>query len=140
MNKSIEAAIQCLDHAFTQCRELSASRLAPFLKRIVPTSLHYPPHSSAPLVACPCQMVLHYLSLSKVQHMLEKEEDIVAKGMFSRDAKDTEHANAHAPYLWELSLLRFHVHSMVAYHSLGMAKKFSKTSRGISRCDWCCHR
>lgn len=127
MDKSIEAAIQCLDHAFTQRRELSASRLAAFLKRIVSTSLHCPPHSSTPLVACARQMALRYSSLSKVQRMLENEEDIVAEGMFSPDAEDPEHSNAHATSLWELSLLRFHIHPMVADHSLGMAEnKFLK--------------
>eukprot|EP00804_Cyclotella_cryptica_P024783 CCRYP_001733-RA/>CCRYP_001733-RA protein AED:0.33 eAED:0.33 QI:146/1/1/1/1/1/4/36/729 len=127
MDKSIEAAIQCLDHAFTQRRELSASRLAAFLKRIVSTSLHCPPHSSTPLVACARQMALRYSTLSKVQHMLENEEDIVAEGMFSPNAEDPEHANAHATSLWELSLLQFHVHPMVADHSLGMAEnKFLK--------------
>ena len=35
MEKSVEAAIQCIDHAFTHRRELSASRLCAFLKRIV---------------------------------------------------------------------------------------------------------
>jgi hypothetical protein len=59
--------------------------------------------------------------------MLENEEDIVAEGMFSPDAEDPEHSNAHATSLWELSLLRFHIHPMVADHSLGMAEnKFLK--------------
>ncbi|KAL7516601.1 hypothetical protein ACHAWX_001599 [Stephanocyclus meneghinianus] len=62
-----------------------------------------------------------------MQRMLENEEDIVAEGMFSPDAEDPEHSNAHATSLWELSLLRFHIHPMVADHSLGMAEnKFLK--------------
>jgi nucleolar complex protein 3 len=127
MEKSVDAAIQCLDHAFTQRRELSASRLAAFLKRIVTASMHCPPHSSAPLIASARQMALRYASSSKVQHMLENEEDIVGEGMFAPDAEDPEHSNAHATSLWELSLLRFHVNPMVANNAAGMAEnKFLK--------------
>lgn len=127
MEKSVEAAIQCLDHAFTHRRELSASRLCAFLKRIVSTSLHCPPHSSAPLIASGRQMALRYSSSSKVQHMFENEEEIVAEGMYVPEAHDPEHSNAHATSLWELSLLKFHVNPAVADHAAGMAEgKFLK--------------
>ena len=127
MEKSIDAAIQCLDHAFTQRRELSASRLAAFLKRIISTSLHCPPHSSAPLIASARQMALRYSSLPKIQHMLENEDEIVGEGIFAPDAEDPEHSNAHVTSLWELSLLRFHVNPTVADHAMGMAEsKFLK--------------
>ena len=121
MDPSIEAAIRCIDHAFTQRRELSASRLCAFLKRIVSTSMHCPPHSSAPLIASARQMALRYASSSKVQHMFENEEEIVSEGMFTSDASDPEHSNAHATSLWELSLLKFHVNPVVADHAVGMA-------------------
>ena len=121
MDQSIKAAIQCIDHAFTQRRELSASRLCAFLKRIVSTSMHCPPHSSAPLIASARQMALRYSSSSKVQHMFENEEDIVSEGMFTPDATDPEHSNAHATSLWELSLLKFHVNPTVVDHAVGMA-------------------
>jgi hypothetical protein len=127
MEKSVQAAIQCLDHAFTQRRELSSSRLCAFLKRIASTSLHCPPHSSAPLIASARQISLRYSSSSKVQHMLENEEDIVSEGMFAPNAMDPEHSNAHATSLWELSLLKFHVNPMVADHAVSMAEgKFLK--------------
>lgn len=127
MDKSVEAAIQCIDHAFTQRRELSASRLAAFLKRIVSTTLHCPPHSSAPLLASARQIALRYASSSKVQRMLENEEDIVAEGMYAPNAEDPEHSNAHTASLWDLTLLRFHINPTVAEHAAGMAEnKFLK--------------
>ena len=54
--------------------------------------------------------------------MLDNEEDVVAEGMFAPDAEDPEHSNAHATSLWELSLLRYHIHPMVADHAAGMAE------------------
>jgi len=119
--KTMEAAIQCLDHAFLQRRELSTSRLAAFLKRLTSTSLHCPPHSATPLLARARQVSSRYSS-SKVERMLENEEDIVAEGMFAPEAEDPEHSNAHATSLWELALLKYSIHPKVADHSLAMAK------------------
>lgn len=121
-DKTIDAAIQCLDHAFLQRRELSTSRLAAFLKRLTSTSLHCPPHSSTPILVSARQINLRYASSSKVDRMLDNEEDVVAEGMFAPDAEDPEHSNAHATSLWELSLLRYHIHPMVADHAAGMAE------------------
>ena len=41
-DKTIEAAIQCIDHALLQRRELSTARLAAFIKRLTSTSLQCP--------------------------------------------------------------------------------------------------
>mmetsp|Transcript_16572 Transcript_16572/g.29905 ORF Transcript_16572/g.29905 Transcript_16572/m.29905 type:complete len:775 (+) Transcript_16572:149-2473(+) len=121
MDKIIEASIQCLDHALLQRRELSTTRLSAFLKRIASTSLHCPPHSATPLLATARQISARYRS-SKVERMLENEEDIVAEGMFAPDAEDPEHANAHATSLWELALLRYSIHPKVAEQAAGMAE------------------
>jgi len=117
----INAAIQCLDHAFLQRRELSTARLAAFLKRLTSTSLHCPPQSAAPVIACARQVSSRYSS-SKVERMLENEEDIVAEGMFAPEAEDPEHSNAHATSLWELALLKYSIHPKLAEHSMGMAE------------------
>ena len=124
MDKTVEAAIQCLDHAFLQRRELSTARLAAFIKRLSSTALHCPPHSATPLLASARQISARYSSStsSKVGRMLENEEDIVAEGMFAPDAEDPEHSNAHATSLWELSLMKYSVHPQVAQHSLAMAE------------------
>ena len=95
----IEAAIQCLDHAFLHRRELSTSRLAAFVKRIITASIH--------LLACARQISSRYSnSSSKLSRMLENEEDVVANGVFAPDAEDPEHSNAHATSFWELSLMK----------------------------------
>ena len=122
--KLIDEIIQCLDHAFLQRRELSSTRLAGFLKRLVSSSLHCMPTSSIPLLACTRQIASRYASSasSKVGRMLENESDIVAEGVFSPDAEDPEHSNSHATSLWELSLLRYHIHPKVAGQSSGMAE------------------
>jgi len=119
--ETFEVAIQCLDHAFLQRQELSMARLAAFLKRLASTSLHCPPHLGCPLLACARQISARYSS-SKVEHMLQNEEDIVAEGMFAPDAEDPEHSNAHASSLWELSLLRYSVHPKLAEHSMAMSE------------------
>ena len=123
-DKTVEAAIQCLDHAFLQRRELSMARLAAFIKRIVSTSLHCQPHLATPLLASSRQISARYSSStsSKIGRMLENEEDIVAEGMFSPDAQDPEHSNAHATSLWELALMKYSVNPKVAEHSLAMAE------------------
>lgn len=123
-DKTTEAAIQCLDHAFLQRRELSTARLAAFVKRLASTSLHCPPHSATPLLASARQIASRYSSAasSKVERMLENEEDIVAEGMFAPEAEDPEHSNAHATSLWELSLLKYSFHPKVADHSMAMAE------------------
>lgn len=119
----IEAAIQCLDHAFLHRRELSTSRLAAFVKRIVTASIHCPPHSSVPLLACARQISSRYSnSSSKLSRMLENEEDVVADGVFAPDAEDPEHSNAHATSFWELSLMKYAVHPAVAEQSAMMAE------------------
>eukprot|EP00577_Skeletonema_sp_RCC1716_P009040 CAMPEP_0113414654 /NCGR_PEP_ID=MMETSP0013_2-20120614/24137_1 /TAXON_ID=2843 ORGANISM="Skeletonema costatum, Strain 1716" /NCGR_SAMPLE_ID=MMETSP0013_2 /ASSEMBLY_ACC=CAM_ASM_000158 /LENGTH=701 /DNA_ID=CAMNT_0000301535 /DNA_START=10 /DNA_END=2115 /DNA_ORIENTATION=+ /assembly_acc=CAM_ASM_000158 len=122
--KVIEEVIQCLDHAFLQRRELSSTRLAGFLKRLAGSSLHCMPTSSVPLLACTRQIASRYSSSSssKIERMLENEEDIVAEGVFSPDAEDPEHSNSHATSLWELSLLKYHVHPKVAEQSSNMAE------------------
>ena len=124
MDRTIEAAIQCLDHAFLQRRELSTARLAAFIKRVASASLHCPPQWATPLIACARQVSARYASAtsSKVARMLENEEDIVAEGMFAPEAEDPEHSNAHATSLWELSLLKYSIHPKVAEHSMGMAE------------------
>jgi len=100
----IEAAIQCLDHAFLHRRELSTSRLAAFVKRIITASIH--------LLACARQISSRYSnSSSKLSRMLENEEDVVANGVFAPDAEDPEHSNAHATSFWELSLMKYAVPS-----------------------------
>jgi nucleolar complex protein 3 len=121
--KIIEEVIQCLDHAFLQRRELSSTRLAGFVKRLTCSSLHCTPTSSVPLLACTRQIVSRYASSSssKIGRMLENEEDIVAEGVFAPEAEDPEHSNSHSTSLWELSLLRYHIHPMVADHSFNMA-------------------
>jgi len=123
-DKTIEATIQCLDHAFLQRRELSTTRLAGFLKRLTSTALHCQPHSSAPLIACARQVAARYASSasSKVGRMLENEEDVIAEGMYAPEAEDPEHSNAHATSLWELSLMRYHVNPKVADQAMGMAE------------------
>ncbi len=123
-NKTIEATIQCLDHAFLQRRELSTTRLAGFLKRLTSTALHSQPHSCAPLIACARQVAARYASSasSKVGRMLENEDDVIAEGMYAPEAEDPEHSNAHATSLWELSLLRYHVNPRVADQAMGMAE------------------
>jgi nucleolar complex protein 3 len=119
----IEAAIQCLDHAFLYRRELSTSRLAAFVKRTVTASIHCPPHSSVPLLACARQISSRYSnSSSKLSRMLENEEDVVADGIFAPDAEDPEHSNAHATSFWELSLMKYAVHPAVAEQSAMMAE------------------
>lgn len=119
----IEAAIQCLDHAFLHRRELSTSRLAAFVKRIITASIHCPPHSSVPLLACARQISSRYSnSSSKLSRMLENEEDVVADGVFAPDAEDPEHSNAHATSFWELSLMKYAVHPAVAEQSAMMAE------------------
>ncbi len=120
----IEEIILCLDHAFLQRRELSSARLAGFLKRLTCSSLHCIPTSSVPLLACTRQIASRYSSSSssKIGRMLENEEDIVAEGVFSPDAEDPEHSNSHATSLWELSLLRYHIHPKVAEQSSNMAE------------------
>lgn len=119
----IEAAIQCLDHAFLHRRELSTSRLAAFVKRIITASIHCPPHSSVPLLACARQISSRYSnSSSKLSRMLENEEDAVADGVFIPDAEDPEHSNAHATSFWELSLMKYAVHPAVAEQSAMMAE------------------
>lgn len=122
--KVIEEIIQCLDHAFLQRRELSSLRLAGFLKRLTSSSLHCVPTSSVPLLACTRQIASRYASSSssKIGLMLENEEDVVAEGVFSPDAEDPEHSNSHATSLWELSLLRYHIHPKVAEQSSNMAE------------------
>ena len=122
--KVIDEIIQCLDHAFLQRRELSSTRLAGFLKRLTCSSLHCLPTSSVPLLACTRQIASRYSSSSssKIGRMLENEEDIVAEGVFSPDAEDPEHSNSHATSLWELSLLRYHIHPKVAEQSSNMAE------------------
>ncbi|KAL7530753.1 hypothetical protein ACHAXR_004748 [Thalassiosira sp. AJA248-18] len=124
MDRTIEAAIQCLDHAFLQRRELSTSRLAAFIKRVTSAALHCPAQSATPLLACARQVTSRYSSStsSKVARMLENEEDIVAEGMFAPDAEDPEHSNAHATSLWELALLKYSIHPRVADHSMAMAE------------------
>ncbi|KAL7551022.1 hypothetical protein ACHAWF_014221 [Thalassiosira exigua] len=117
----IEAVIQCLDHAFLQRRELSTARLAAFLKRLASASLHCTPQSATPLLACARQVSARYSS-SKVERMLENEEDVVAEGMYAPDAEDPEHSNAHATSLWELALLKYSIHPRLAEHSLAMAE------------------
>jgi hypothetical protein len=121
---TIEAAIQCLDHAFLHRRELSTSRLAAFVKRLVTASLHCPPQSSVPLLACARQISSRYSnsSSSKLMRMLENEEDVVAEGVFAPDAEDPEHSNAHATSLWELALMKYAVHPAVAEQSSMMAE------------------
>ena len=123
-DKTIEAAIQCIDHALLQRRELSTARLAAFIKRLTSTSLQCPPHSAVPLLACARQISSRYSSSpsSKVGRMLENEDDIVGEGMFAPEAEDPEHCNAHATSLWELSLLRYSIHPNVAEHSMAMAE------------------
>lgn len=119
----IEAAIQALDHAFLHRRELSTSRLAAFVKRIVTASIHCPPHSSVPLLACARQISSRYSnSSSKLSRMLENEEDVVADGVFAPDAEDPEHSNSHATSFWELSLMKYAVHPAVAEQSAMMAE------------------
>jgi hypothetical protein len=54
--------------------------------------------------------------------MLENEEDIVAEGMFAPDAEDPEHSNAHATSLWELALLKYHIHPKLVEQAVGMAE------------------
>lgn len=122
--KIIEEIIQCLDHAFLQRRELSSLRLAGFLKRLTSSSLHCMPSSSVPLLACTRQIASRYStsSSSKIGRMLENEEEVVAEGVFSPDAEDPEHSNSHATSLWELSLLRYHIHPKVAEQSSNMAE------------------
>lgn len=123
-DKTIDAAIQCLDHAFLQRRELSTARLAAFIKRLASTSLHCPAHLSTPLIACARQISSRYASStsSKIDRMLENEEDIVAEGMFAPDAEDPEHSNAHATSLWELALLKYHIHPKLVEQAVGMAE------------------
>ena len=122
-DKTVDAAIQCLDYAFLQRRELSTARLAAFIKRLASTSLHCPAHLSTPLIACARQISMRYSSSSsKVDRMLENEEDIVAEGMFAPDAEDPEHSNAHATSLWELALLKYHIHPKLAEQAMGMAE------------------
>ncbi|KAL3801705.1 hypothetical protein ACHAW5_010045 [Stephanodiscus triporus] len=121
---TIEAAIQCLDHAFLHRRELSTSRLAAFVKRLVTASLHCPPQSSVPLLACARQISSRYSnsSSSKLARMLENEEDVVAEGVFAPDAEDPEHSNAHATSLWELALMKYAIHPSVAEQASMMAQ------------------
>lgn len=120
-DRTVDAAMQCLDHAFLQRRELSSARLAAFLKRLATSSLHCPAHSAAPLLARARQISARYSS-TKVERMLENEEDVVAEGVFALEAEDPEHSNAHGTSLWELSLLRYSVHPRVAEQSAGMAE------------------
>lgn len=120
-DRTIGVAIQCLDHAFLQRRELSMARLAAFLKRLASASLHCPPHLGCPMLACARQISARYSS-PKVERMLENEEDIVAEGMFAPEAEDPEHSNAHASSLWELSLLRYSVHPKMAEHATAMSE------------------
>lgn len=120
-DESVEAAIQCLDHAFLQRRELSTSRLAAFLKRVSSSALHCPPLSSAPLLAA-ARQISSRNRCPKVERMLENEEDVVAEGVYAPDAEDPEHANAHGTSLWELALLRHSVHPGVAEQAVGMAE------------------
>jgi nucleolar complex protein 3 len=123
-DKTVDAAIQCLDYAFLQRRELSMTRLAAFVKRLASTSLHCPAHLSTPLIASARQISSRYSSStsSKVARMLENEDDIVAEGMFAPDAEDPEHSNAHATSLWELALLKYHIHPQLAGQAVGMAE------------------
>lgn len=120
-DETIEAALQCLDHAFLQRRELSTLRLAAFLKRIASAALHCPPHSAAPLLVSARQISSRYKS-PRVERMLENEEDVVAEGAFAPNAEDPEHANAHATSLWELALLRHSVHPGLEGMTAGMAE------------------
>ena len=133
---TIEAAIQCLDHAFLHRRELSTSRLAAFVKRLVTASLHCPPQSSVPLLACARQISSRYSnsSSSKLIRMLENEDDVVAEGVFAPDAEDPEHSNAHATSLWELALMKYAIHPAVAEQSSMMAEGRPPKLRAESPC------
>lgn len=123
-DKTVDVVIQCLDYAFLQRRELSMARLAAFIKRLSSTSLHCPAHLSTPLIACARQISSRYSSStsSKIDRMLENEEDIVAEGVFAPDAEDPEHSNAHATSLWELALLKYHIHPKLAEQAVGMTE------------------
>ena len=123
-DRTIEAAIQCLDHAFLQRRELSTKRLSGFVKRLTSTSLHCSPQSAVPLLASARQISARYSSApsSKLGSMLENEEEIVSEGVYAPESEDPEQSNAHATSLWELSLLRHSMNPIVSSHAQAAAE------------------
>mmetsp|Transcript_17828 Transcript_17828/g.40912 ORF Transcript_17828/g.40912 Transcript_17828/m.40912 type:complete len:721 (+) Transcript_17828:185-2347(+) len=123
-DRTIEAAIQCLDHAFLQRRELSTKRLSGFVKRLTSTSLHCSPQSAVPLLASARQVSARYSSApsSKLGCMLENEEEIVSEGVYAPESEDPEQSNAHATSLWELSLLRHSMNPLVSSHAQAAAE------------------
>jgi nucleolar complex protein 3 len=116
--KHTDLLLQCLTAAFIQRREYSNVRIAAFLKQILSTALHTPPHTSIPLLAFARQIIQRY---KNVEQMLENEFDVITEGQYMPDVEDPEHANPYATSVWELATLKFHWRTDVAAQAVAAA-------------------
>lgn len=131
--KNTDTVLRCLSASFIQRREFSTVRVAAFLKRILATSMHVPPHASVPLIAFTRQLIQRYPS---AEQMLENEQDVITSGVYQPEVKDPELCNPCATSAWELSLLRFHWNTTGVVHqanSAASAKMLNMPSETPSR-------
>ena len=111
--------LQCLNAAFCQRREYSTVRVAAFLKQILSTALHTPPHTAIPLTAFSRQLLQRYPS---AEQMLENEQDVITSGEYNPVVEDPEHSNPFATCAWELATLKFHLNARVAAQASAAAE------------------
>jgi nucleolar complex protein 3 len=110
---AIDMLLQCLTAAILNRREYSVVRLASFAKRIATASLHnFSPSSSILLLAFLRQMLIRYRQ--SLEPLLEAEVEGITEGQYDPLAEDPEFANPMATSLWELSLLRYHIHPWIS--------------------------
>jgi nucleolar complex protein 3 len=110
--------IQCLTAAFVKRREYSTVRVAAFLKQILTTAMHTPPHTAIPLITFARQLIQRYPS---AEQMLENEQDVITEGEYTPDVEDPEHANPFATSAWELATLKFHLHMGISTQAVAAA-------------------
>jgi nucleolar complex protein 3 len=119
---NIDLTLKCLNAAFIQRKEYSATRVAAFIKQLCTVSLHatHQPHISVPLLAFARQLLHRYPSTSQ---LLENEQDVIASGTYVPDIRsgDAEHSNPFATSAWELATLRFSVFAPVVKQAEGLA-------------------
>jgi hypothetical protein len=102
--------ITCVRAALIERREYSLARVAAFHKRLCTLALHLSnPRDSRALLCLAKELALRYGD-GVVERLLEGEADRVSMGIYRPDVDDPDLCNPLAAALWDLSLLRLHVH------------------------------
>eukprot|EP00126_Sphaerothecum_destruens_P010198 Sdes_comp20688_c0_seq1m16223 len=104
----VQILIKCLQMMIRNRKQISAERIAAFVKRLLMLSLFKSHNSTIAILSCICSMIHHFPRLT---NLLENEA--IGCGLYRPDVEDPEVCNAFASILWELHLLQAHYHPVV---------------------------